>query len=185
MKKLIIATAILLLSIAPAMAGNYAKGTLGYFSPAESNYDGTFNLYGAYGLDLKKKFNAPVTAEFGIGYSSQSGGDSWYDYSATVIPITATALYKLPIVLPTVPKVSFNVGAGLGLYFWSVEVDGPTIFPGFNSSYSDDGSDFGFHLQAGADYKLDKQLSLVGELKWSAVDVGDGTSINFGAKYNF
>lgn len=183
MKKLIIATAILLLSVAPAVAGNYVKGTLGYFSPAESQVDGAFNLYGAYGLDLKNKLKAPVTAEFGIGYSNPSGGAFGNDYSLTIIPITATALYKLPIAV-TNPNVSFNVGAGLGLYFWSVEVDGPTFF-GFDTSYSDDGSDLGIHLQAGVDYKLDKQMALVGELKWSAVDVGDGTSINFGAKYNF
>lgn len=183
MKKLLIAMTVLLLSVTPALAGDYLKGTLGYFSPDESHVDGSFNLYGAYGLDLKPKFNAPLTAEFGIGYTNPSGGAYGYDYSLTIIPITATLLYKLPIAVSN-PNLSFNVGGGLGLYFWSAEVDGPTI-AGFDTNYSDDGSDVGIHLQTGLDYKLDKQLALVGELKWSSVDNGDGTSINVGLKYNF
>ena len=181
MKKLFVVIALLLLSVVPAMAGNYVKGTLGYYSPDNGNYDGSFNLYGAYGLDLKKMLNAPASAEFGIGYTAPSGGGFGYDYSVTIVPVTATVLFNLPV---NVPNVSFNVGGGLGLYFWSAEVDGPGII-GFNNRYSNDGVDLGLHLQGGADYKLDKQLSLVGELKWNTFDYGDGTSLNVGAKYNF
>ena len=183
MKKLLVLTAVLLLSVAPAMAGNYAKGTVGYFSPTDGDLDGTFSLNVAAGMDLKDQLDAPVSVELGIGYAAPSGsvdigfGFGSFDVDVSIIPITLTGLYELPL---DVADVAFNVGAGLGMYMWDVEVDGESVA---------DGNDFGFHVQAGADYKLNDQLALVGELKWVKVDFDDadggGTSGNVGAKYNF
>jgi hypothetical protein len=177
MKKLLVASALLLLSVAPAMANNYyGKGTLGLFSPDESGLDSTVSLYGAVGTSLKKQFNAPISGELGIGYASPSA--RFVD--VTIVPVTVTALYEIPL---RDPRVALNVGGGLGLYFWDVEVDN-----GFIGGFHDDGTELGLHLQAGLDYKLNNQTSLVGELKWSAaeadnVEIG-GVSINFGAKIN-
>lgn len=178
MKKLLVASALLLLSVAPAMANSYyGKGTIGIFSPEESGFDSTASLYVAVGTSLKQQLNAPVSAELGIGYASPS--ERFVDI--TVIPVTVTALYEIPL---KDPKVSLNVGGGLGLYFWEVEVDG-----GFFGNFNDDGTELGLHLQAGADFKLNKQTSLVGELKWSAAEADGaeigGVSANVGAKVNF
>jgi hypothetical protein len=178
MKKLLVASALLLLSVAPAMANNYyGKGTIGIFSPDESGLDSTVSLYGAIGTSLKEQFNAPVSAELGIGYASPS--ERFVD--VTIIPVTVTALYEIPL---RDPRFALNVGGGLGLYFWDVEVDN-----GFFGGFEDDGVELGLHLQAGLDYKLNKQTSLVGELKWSAAEADDveigGVSANVGAKINF
>lgn len=172
MKKLLVLTAVLLLSVAPALAGTYAKGTVGYFSPTESDLDGSYTLNVAGGMDLKDQLAAPVSVELGIGYTAPEA--TGVDLS--IIPITLTGLYELPLDLS---NVAFNVGAGLGLYMWDVD------FPGG----SDDGIDFGFHVQAGAEFALTDQLALIGELKWAKVDFDDvdggGTSVNVGAKYSF
>jgi len=167
MKKLLVLTAVLLLSVAPAMAGNYLKGTVGYFSPTESKIDGAITLNVAGGINLKEQLAAPVSVELGIGYTAPESGD------LTIIPITLTGLYELPLNLS---NTAFNVGAGLGLYMWDAN-GGP------------DGLDFGFHVQAGAEFALNEQLALIGEVKWAKVDFdnfdGGGTSVNVGAKYNF
>jgi len=177
MKKLLVLTAVLLLSVAPAMAGNYVKGTVGYFTPTEGDLDSSFALNVAGGMDLKDQLDAPVSVELGIGYTAPEATG----VEVTIIPITLTGLYELPL---DVPNFAFNVGAGLGMYMWEVEFDSF-----FGGTEKDDGNDFGFHVQAGADYKLNDQLALVGELKWAKVDFdetdGGGTSLNVGAKYNF
>lgn len=178
MKKLLVASALLLLFVTPAMAKNfYGKGTLGIFSPDESGLDSTVSLYAAVGTSLKEQLHAPVSAELGIGYASPSA--PFVDI--TVIPVTVTALYEIPL---KDPRVALNVGGGLGLYFWDVEVDN-----GFFGGFHDEGTELGIHLQAGLDFKLDKQTSLVGELKWSAADADGaevgGVSANVGAKINF
>lgn len=168
MKKLLVLTAVLLLSVAPAMAINYVKGTVGYFSPTESDLDSALILNLAGGTDLKELTGAPVSVELGIGYTAPE--------DVTIIPITVTGLFELPLNLP---NVAFNVGAGVGIYMWDVDAPG----------YSDDGSDFGFHVQAGTEFALSNQVALVGELKWAKVDVDDfdggGTSLNVGGKFNF
>lgn len=179
MKKLLVLTALLLLSVAPAMAGSYVKGSVGYFSPTESDLDGSFGVNAAVGMDLKEQIGAPVSAELGIGYTAPEGSGPYNGVDVTLIPITLTGLYELPLNLP----VALNVGAGIGMYMWDVDASG----------FSDDGTDFGFHVQAGAEYKLSDQLALIGELKWANVDIeeggvdfdGGGTSVNVGAKLNF
>ena len=99
------------------MASNfYGKGTLGLFSPSESGLDSTVALYIAGGMNLKEQFNAPISAEVGIGYMAPS--ESVVD--VTIIPVTVTALYELPF---HVPRLAVNVGGGLGFYFWKVEAD--------------------------------------------------------------
>jgi hypothetical protein len=179
MKKLLVATAILLCSVAPAMASNfYGKGTLGLFSPSESALDDTFALYVAGGMNLKEQFSAPISAEVGLGYMEPSNGN----FDAMIIPVTFTVLYELPL---HIPKVVFNVGGGLGLYYWEYEVDVP-----FFGSVKDDGIEGGLHLQTGADFKLNDRVSLIGEVKWftttdvDAADIG-GLSANAGVKLNF
>lgn len=169
MKKLLVLTAVLLLSVAPAMAGQfYGKGTVGYDIPNESEADNYFDISVAGGMNLNDMVGAPVSVELGLGYHMPEDID--------IFAVTLTGLYELPV---EVTDFAFNVGAGIGMYNWSYDVAG----------YSDDGSDFGWHLQAGADYKLNDQVALVGELRYASVDVdGDdlgATSINLGAKYNF
>lgn len=178
MKKLIVVTAILLCSVAPAMASNfYGKGTLGIFSPSESRLDNSLALYAAGGLDLKEQFNAPISAEVGIGYTDTS--ERYVD--VTVVPVTMTVLYELPI---NIPQFAFNVGGGLGLYFWDIEVDSGPF-----GSYNDDGVELGLHVQTGAEFKLNQQVALIGEVKWSAAEDRDvelgGLSANAGVKLNF
>ncbi len=154
MKKLLVAIGILLLSVAPAMASNfYGKGTLGFFSPTESELDKSVTLYIAGGMNLKDQFNAPISAEVGIGYIAPS--ESFID--VMIIPVTMTVLYELPI--PCSPCCfqcrrrprSLLLGHRRG--FWV------TI------NYEDDGIEPGLHVQTGADFKLNDRVSLVGELK--------------------
>jgi hypothetical protein len=178
MKKLIVVTAILLCSVAPALASNfYGKGTLGVFSPSESGFDNSVALYAAGGMNLKEQFNAPISAEVGIGYTDPS--ERYFD--VTVVPVTMTVLYELPF---NVPQLAFNVGGGLGLYFWDVEND----FSGNN----DDGVELGLHVQTGAEFKLNNQIALIGELKYSVAEAGGnydddlgGLTANAGVKLNF
>lgn len=178
MKKLLVATGILLLSVAPAMASNfYGKGTLGFFSPDESGLDKSFALYVAGGMNLKDQLNVPISAEVGIGYTEPS--ESFID--VTIIPLTMTVLYELPL---PVPHFAFNVGGGLGLYYWNIEEDY------WFGHYEDDGIEPGIHLQTGADFKLNDRINLVGELKYSVTSDADGADIggisaNVGAKLNF
>lgn len=199
MKKLLVVAAALLLFVVPAMADNYVKGGVGYFMPAESGYDSGYSLEVAYGVPLQDIVDLPLTAELGLGYytasSSVSGNEVGFSYKLdedfSVTPITATALYELPI---DVSNMIFNIGAGLGLYMWNL--DGTIKFDdGSSGSLSSDGNEFGFHLQADADYKLNDQLVLVAGLKWLSVKAKDeavgidtkigGTIINVGAKFKF
>lgn len=182
MKKLLVVTAILLFSVAPAMASNfYGKGTLGVFSPTENDLDSTIALYAAGGMNLKQQFNAPISAEVGIGYASPDERS----VDVTIVPVTMTVLYELPF---NVPQMAFNVGGGLGLYFWDVEVDAGPF-----GTYSDDGVELGLHVQTGAELKLNPVVSLIGELKYSVAEAGGayddadlgGLSANVGAKINF
>lgn len=188
MKKLLVATAILLCSVAPAMASNfYGKGTVGLFSPSESGLDDTFALHIAGGLNLKEQFNAPISAEVGLGYMAPSTND--VDFM--IIPLTFTVLYELPL---HIPKLAVNVGGGLGLYYWEYETNFPVIDFGFGTTFDpnvqDDGIEGGLHLQTGADFKLNDRVSLIGEVKWftttdvEAADIG-GLSANAGVKLNF
>ena len=174
MKKLLIATVALLLFAAPALAGSYAKGTVGYFSPTENDLDGSYLVHAAVGSD----FGGPVSAELGVGYTAPDADGA----DVTIIPITLTALYELPLNLT---DVAFNVGAGVGMYMWDIDIDG---------GGSEDGNDFGYHVQAGAEFKLNEQVSLIGEVKWAKVDLeiddgdevdGGGASFNVGGKFNF
>jgi len=177
MKKLLVVTAILLFSVAPAMASNfYGKGTLGLFSPTENDLDSSVALYAAGGMNLKEQFNAPISAEVGIGYADPS--ERFVD--VTIVPVTMTVLYELPF---NVPQFAFNVGGGLGLYFWDVETD---------SGFDDDGVELGLHVQTGAELKLNPVVSLIGEIKYSVSEAGGnydfdlgGLSANAGAKINF
>jgi hypothetical protein len=178
MKKLLVVTAILLFSVAPAMASNfYGKGTLGLFSPSESGLDNSVALYAAGGMNLKEQFNAPISAEVGIGYMAPSA--RYVD--VTIVPVTMTVLYELPF---NVPQLAFNVGGGLGLYFWDAEND--------SSGWNDDGVELGLHVQTGAEFKLNPAVSLIGEVKYSVADAGGvfdgdlgGLSANAGVKLNF
>jgi hypothetical protein len=190
-KKLLVLTAVLLLSVAPAMAeNNYVKGKVGYFMPAESILDSGFNLEAAYGLPLQDFVNLPLTAEFGIGYYTASGSESVgfpgfslnSDIDISVIPFTATVLYDLPV---NVENMAFNVGTGLGLYVWNSDFSVSDPFFG-NISGSDDGIELGFHLQAGGEYKINDRYAATADLKYAIVsdDLG-GTFINVGVKYNF
>ena len=86
----------------------------------------------------------------------------------------------------SVPEVVLNVGGGLGLYFWDLEVDS-------GLGNSDDGAELGLHVQTGAEFKLNTVVSLIGELKYSVAETGGdynghdigGLSANAGAKLNF
>lgn len=179
MKRLLVATAILLLSVAPTMASDfYGKGTFGLFSPSESGLDSAFALYVAGGMDLKEQFNAPISAEVGIGYTDPSERN----VDVTIVPVTMTVLYELPI---NVPQFAFNVGGGLGLYFWDFENNS-------NSYDNDDGVELGLHVQTGAEFKLNNQIALIGELKYAVAEAGGnydadlgGLSANAGVKLNF
>lgn len=200
MKKLLVLSAVLLLSAAPAMADNYVKGNVGYFMPATVDSDSGYGLEVAYGMPLQDVTDLPLTAEFGLGYYtapiSFSGIEAGFSFKAdgdfSVIPITASVLYELPF---DVSDMMFNVGAGFGLYMWKFDVTAEATngFLTGSDTLTGDGNEFGYHLQAGADYQLNDQVALVGGLKWSSVKGEDtdieiklgGTTINVGAKYNF
>jgi opacity protein-like surface antigen len=170
-KKLFIAVAVLLLASTPALADSYAKLTFGAISPKAGGLDATTKLYGAYGRSLEGMVGVPLNAEVGIGYYSPSNGP----VELTVIPVTLTALYETT----PIGRSSFSVGAGLGLYFWDLDFFSQTV---------DDGTELGFHFQAGAQVRLTEKTSIIAEWKWiSASDIIDlgGTSVNVGFKRSF
>ena len=93
-----------------------------------------------------------------------------------------TVLYELPI---NVPQFAFNAGGrsrslllGPRSGFWTIW-----------GTYNDDGVELGLHVQTGAEFKLNNQIALIGELKWSVSETHDvelgGISANAGVKLNF
>lgn len=172
MKKLLLAVVVLLFSATPVLAQSYTKLTIGYLSPEESELDSTAHFYAGFGNSLQGITGVPIDAEVGIGYYSPSAGP----IDVTVIPVTLTALYNLPF---GTDSWSFNLGGGLGFYFWKAEV---------GSFRLDDGTELGFHLQGGTEFALSDQFALIGEVKWATasdgIDLG-GTSVNVGLKVNF
>jgi opacity protein-like surface antigen len=170
MKKMLLCLTALLLLAAPAMAQSYYKLSVGYFSPENSALDSTYNIQGAYGKS--GLFGQPVSVELGLGFAKPDAprGD------VVIVPVTLTALYEIPA---EVRGFTFNVGGGIGYYFWNGR-DGVWD--------TGSGSDFGFHLQGGTEYKLSETFGLIGEVRWASaddthrgfkVDLG-GTTVNVG-----
>ncbi|NIQ98058.1 MAG: outer membrane beta-barrel protein [Desulfuromonadales bacterium] len=120
---------------------------------------------------------ADLAIEAGIGaYSADDdfpGGEAEF----TVLPVTLTGLYRIPL---RGTPVEFHAGAGAGLYLAWVEID--TI----DRDDDDLELEIGIHVQVGADLKMTEKLSFVTELKANSVteDI-DGAFFNVGLRSRF
>lgn len=224
MKRILFAIVLVGFLVTPCLlkaaeAQNFAAVKLGLFMPnGDDNEDELEGLDGfdntvafelAYGRQLMKNFGI----EIGVNYYSTDGDQSesesvgsqteTYTTDLTVttwsIPITAKFIY------PATEKIDVFAGLGVGYYISKVECDwrdlgvnGNTTVFDESGSESDTGKDFGYHIVAGADYKIMSNVALGGEVKWTKADVefdnddGEsydcnvgGTTVSLVAKYLF
>jgi len=95
-----------------------------------------------------------LVIEPAVGYfSTDDTIDGFLDIDISVVPVTATAKYIVPL---QTGEVFF--GAGLGVYFVAVDVEVTAM----GSTFSDDDDDtvFGGHIVAGANFDLSPQWFL-------------------------
>ena len=150
----------------------YFFGHLGIFDP---NNDGD----GLRGYEAGSTFDvgfgsrvAPIFAFEGAfgAYGTDDGSDE-----ARVVPLTIGARLIIPH-----PFIEPYVGAGLGLYFSSLEENPTPVFSGID----DTSSDFGGYLSAGLDMWLNQRVALNFEGKYHFVEpsfetnAGDEVDVN-------
>lgn len=179
----VLVISILVLTVASsAMADPYVSGRGGAYFPDKGGFDTGYNFGFSYGVSLgdimteSVKYNpglSRITTEFGIGVYNAERDLPYGDVDLTVVPLTASVIYNLPI-----HNSPFDLYAGGGPGFYIATVDAP----------GDDDTDleFGVHLVAGAAFNVDTQLAFFTELRGDLVtdDVGGGF-LNFGVKYKF
>lgn len=152
----------------------YFGAKVGAFLPNDDDLDGFdtgYSIEAFYGYE----FNPNFALEAGVGYFRTEGSESDYDdyYNISIdmdgtisaIPLTLTAKGTYPLG----QGFSLFAGAGVGAYFAQAEFDANAYSPEFgHESISDDDSEtaFGFHVVAGAEYKLANGMSALAEFKW-------------------
>lgn len=161
-----------------------------------SNFDSGYNVELAVGF----KPESYVAVELGTGMYSTEGKVNDLirnsSYTAYGVPVTVTAKGILDL-----EKWELFAGGGIGYYFGFIDnktnfVAGPVV------DESSHGGAIGYHAVAGADYIIDKKVSVGAEFKWfsarpeleltnsgnvkakSKWEIG-GSVLNLGVKYIF
>jgi opacity protein-like surface antigen len=185
--------------VSAANPAGYAALKLGYFTP-NNDSDGLdgFDSVGTFGLAFGAKFTPNIAIEVGTEYYSTDDTESGYIDDVYVVADGTVTTWSIPITCKLIAPVSNELeaflGLGVGLYSSKFEIE-------YRSEdviveLSDTASDFGFHAEVGADYKINPNLSLGMELKWfkAELDFDDlfdeemnvgGTSFNVVAKHMF
>lgn len=203
MKRLImvilLSMGILVPGLAAAAGSNgYLALKPGYFMPNDDSdgldgFDSVFTI----GLAAGVKVNPNVAGEVGWDYYSTEDTETGYLNSTYGIYKGTVTTWSVPLTLkliaPIDRQVSVFAGMGIGLYNakYEVEFESANLY----GSTSDSTSGAGFHIVFGADLKLDANLALGMELKWSEaelefddfdedINVG-GTTFSVVAKYLF
>ncbi len=142
----------------------YFFGHLGIFSPNNdqdglSSYDSGGNFDFGFGSRVSSVFAIDGTIG---GYVSDRGDDE-----ATVVPMTIGVRLIIPH-----PFIEPYVGAGVGLYFSSLNENAAASRRGFSpySGVDDTSTDFGGYLSAGLDMWLNNRVALNFEGKYHWVN---------------
>ena len=152
----------------------YFFGHLGIFEP-NSDADGLDGYDSGLNFDLGVGSRvSPVFAVEGTfgAYRAERGSDE-----ATVVPLTIGGRLILPH-----PFFEPYVGAGLGIYFSSLQEDPSPVFSGIDDS----STDFGGYLSAGLDLWLSPRSALNFEAKYHFLDptfhsnAGNSFDVNMG-----
>lgn len=197
---------VMLLSVgilAPGLAlaagsNGYLALKPGYFIPNDDSdgledFDSVFSI----GLAAGVKFNPNLAGEVGWDYYSTENTEAGYLNSTYGIYTGTVTTWSVPLTLKLVApidrQVSVFAGMGIGLYNakYELEFESANLY----GRGSDSTSGAGFHIVFGADLKVDANLALGMELKWSQaelefddlnedINVG-GTTFSVVAKYLF
>ncbi|HAW50647.1 TPA: hypothetical protein DCX16_06840 [bacterium] len=182
-------------------------GNLGYFKGGKDlkdcYYDDSGIALGGSGVFTIP--GVPVDIMAGIGYYKVSGEGGAFigtptvgspttvkcENSLRVIPITVSAIYKLPV-----PTVSAYVGGGLGMFVASSVIEAQVGTGTTKTKTEKSKSPIGFQILAGAMYPVAPNISINGEVRYTSAklkgkDVGTkkdvgigGTSISIGVVYS-
>jgi len=166
----------------------------GIFLPAAKNIAGVGKINDGYYTDLKYVFKPNDMFSFAstvglYGFNADSSSGQKDIYAALVVPIKETVLLTIPIL----DAFEIYGGVGVGYYIASATVNANT-----GTTYNNTDSSFGYHITAGAEYKLTNRFSLQADAIWEnakvnlmdinnnkiGVDIG-GTSISGGVKIKF
>ncbi len=109
------------------------------------------------------------TGQFYRDFVDQNGLDIAHDTRLEIGTLTAGV--RASLTGPDAPVQPW-IGAGGGLYFWSLEESGDFIdFAAaepfiFSATFDDDGAVFGWHYGVGLDIPLGREISLFAEARW-------------------
>jgi outer membrane protein len=143
-----------------------------------TDFDTSYDGAAAFSADFTYFINKSFSLEASIGYLKtdmdvEAGGDKEGYGTLTQIPILLTARYHIAVN----EKVSPYVGVGIGYYYNDMDnADGSGDFfqgaPSGVEAFADNA--FGFHLNAGAEFFINKNLALNVDLKYllSSTDIG-------------
>ncbi len=168
----------------------YLFGNIGVYDPNSDSdglkgYDAGYN----FGLGIGYRISPIFAVEGGIGaFGAEDGGND-----VTVVPVTVGAR----LILPNPSIIEPYLGAGVGLYFTSLEET--TYFEGGgHGKIDDDETEFGGYFSVGADFWLNPRLALTAEAKYQWVDATftsnagndfdvdlSGWMFNFGVRLSF
>ncbi|HPE45359.1 MAG TPA: porin family protein [Deltaproteobacteria bacterium] len=178
---------------------SYVTLKLGVFMPDDDTdfLDTGISIGGALGHNLNRNF----ALEVGLDYTV-ADLDETYDYydeavdeydesyvSTLGIPVTAR------FIVPLSDRTELFAGAGVGVYFTEVEIEG-RYYDGYPYSDNDRDTRLGFHALVGADVELMNNAAVTMELKYTELDRdsdddsgGDfefgGTTASLGIKLRF
>ena len=137
----------------------YFFAHLGIFDPNDDDFDGlrSYDSGGNFDIGIGSRVSPlfAVDGTFG-GYGADRGSDE-----ATVVPLTIGGRLIIPH-----PFFEPYVGAGLGLYFSSLDEGPGTI----SSGIDDTSADFGGYLSVGLDLWLNPRVALNFEGKYHWVE---------------
>jgi opacity protein-like surface antigen len=141
--------------------GNSIGLKLGAYSPQHDNmedFNEGFNGEIFYGLRFHRNF----AAELGAGYFKASGKFPGVDFSLKVIDILYTVKGIIPLGI-----LDIYGGPGIGVYFAKVNVS--STLPGFAGGDSDMSTSFGYHILAGANFNITREvfLGIEGKYFWA------------------
>jgi hypothetical protein len=168
----------------------YVTGKVGPYLPDASALDDGISIEAAIGRGFTEMFPGArgswlqnVSLEAGLGFYTADGSVTFagqrVEAELWVVPATVMGIYTYQV---PGTKLDLHGGAGLGLYFSSVEERVTAL----GIDEDDTNIDLGLRLVAGAYYNINPRFALGGELRFDFVsdDVG-GVFPAFGAKYRF
>lgn len=149
---------------------NYIVARVGMFEPTSDDLeDFGFDAGFAGEIVLGRYLNPNLAGELGLGYFGTSMEDEFGEIDVSVVPITASAKFLLPL-----GGIEPYGVIGLGVYRSTYEDDDYTF-----GSYDDTAMALGLHFGGGMQINISPTAFLGADLRYVVVepefDAGDGT----------